>query len=194
MRGDILKVVAFNGSPRKDGNTYILLDTVLKELESEGIETEIVHVGDRNIHGCIACGKCRDALNNKCVFTDDIVNECVQKIIEADGIILGSPVYFADLTAQMKAFIDRVGYICRPNKLLKRKLGASVVAVRRNGAISAFNSMNNLFTITEMITVGSTYWNQGIGKLKGDVKNDKEGIQTMKTLGQNYAWLLKKLR
>lgn len=188
-----MKVVAFNGSPRKEGNTYLLLKMVCDELEKEGIETEIIQVGDRNIHGCIACGQCRKNLNNQCVFNDDVVNVAINKIIEADGILLGSPVYFADLSAQMKAFIDRVGYVCRPNKLLRRKVGASVVAVRRNGAIAAFNAMNNLFTISESIVVGSSYWNQGIGKAIGDVENDAEGIQTMKDLGQNIAWTLKQL-
>lgn len=165
-----MKVVAFNGSPRKEGNTYLLLKMVCAELEKEGIDTEIIHVGDRSIHGCIACAKCRDNTNNQCVFDDDIVNTAVNKIIEADGVLLGSPVYFADMSAQMKAFIDRVGYVCRPNKLMRRKVGASVAAVRRNGAIAAFNSMNNFFTISECILVGSSYWNQGIGKLAGDVE------------------------
>ncbi|MCT4543063.1 MAG: flavodoxin family protein [Vallitalea sp.] len=187
-----MKVVAFNGSPRKNGNTYTLLKTVLEQIEKENIDTELIHVGDRNIHGCIACGMCRKKGNNRCVFDDDIVNECIEKIIEADGIILGSPVYFADLSAQMKAFIDRVGYVTRPNRLLKRKVCASVVSQRRNGAIAAFNAMNNLFTISESIIVGSDYWNQGIGKAPGDVINDVEGINVMKTLGENMAWLLKK--
>lgn len=186
-----MKIVAFNGSPRKDGNTYLLLKTVCEGLEKEGIDTEIIHVGDRNIHGCIACMKCRENGDNKCIFNDDIVNEAVGKIMDSDGIILGSPVYFADLSSQMKAFIDRVGYVCRPNKLLKRKVCASVVAVRRNGAIAAFNSMNNLFTISEAIIVGSSYWNQGIGKNIGDVENDTEGIQTMKDLASNMSWVLK---
>ncbi len=188
-----MKVVAFNGSPRSNGNTQILLEEVCKVLNAQGIETEIIQVGTRNIHGCIACGKCRENGDNRCIFSDDIVNECVEKIIEADGILLGSPVYFAGLSAQMKAFIDRVGYVCRPNGLLKRKVGASVVAVRRDGAMSAFNSMNNFFTIAESIVVSSSYWNQGIGKEKGDVLSDEEGMNTMTTLGENMAWLLKKL-
>lgn len=187
-----MKVVAFNGSPRKNGNTYTLLQTVLEQLEKEGIETELVQVGDRSIHGCIACGMCRKNGNNKCVFDDDVINKCIEKMIEADGIILGSPVYFADLSAQMKAFIDRVGYVTRPERLLKRKVCAAVVSQRRNGAIAAFNAMNNLFTISESIVVGSSYWNQGLGKSAGDVINDEEGIDTMKTLGQNMAWLLNK--
>lgn len=188
-----MKIVAFNGSPRKNGNTYFLLKTVCDELEKEGIETEIVHVGGRDIHGCIACMECKKNLNNRCTFDDDIINEAVEKIIQSDGILLGSPVYFADLTSQMKAFIDRVGYLGRPNQLLKRKVCASVVSMRRNGAIAAFNSMNNLFTISEGIIVGSSYWNQGVGRDPGDVINDDEGMKTMKALGQNMAWLLKKV-
>lgn len=188
-----MKVVAFNGSPKKEGNTYLLLKMVCSELEKEGIETEIIHVGDRNIHGCVACAQCRKNLDNRCVFDDDIINTAVNKIMEADGILLGSPVYFADLSAQMKAFIDRVGYVCRGNSLMKRKVGASVVAARRNGAVPAFNAMNNLFTISECFLVGSTYWNQGVGKAVGDVENDTEGVETMKNLGQNMSWLLKKI-
>lgn len=188
-----MKVTAFNGSPRKNGNTYLLLKTVCDVLEREGIETEIVHVGDRNIHGCTACGKCREDGNTRCVFNDDIVNEAIGKIENSDGVILGSPVYFADLSSQMKAFIDRVGYAGRPNGIFKRKPCASVVAVRRNGAIAAFHAMNNLFTISEGIVVGSTYWNQGIGRLLGEVEKDSEGIKTMQDLGENMAWLLKKL-
>ncbi len=188
-----MKVTAFNGSPRKNGNTYFLLKTVCDELEKEGIKTEIVHIGDRNIHGCTACMACKKNLNNRCAFDDDIINEAVEKITGSHGILLGSPVYFAGLSAQMKAFIDRVGYLGRPNQLLKGKVCASVVAMRRNGAIAAFNSMNNLFTISESIIVGSSYWNQGIGKDIGDVANDDEGMKTMKDLGRNMAWLLKKI-
>lgn len=188
-----MKVTAFNGSPRANGNTFLLLKTVCDELEKENIDTEIVQVGDRNIHGCIACMACRKNGNDQCTFNDDIVNEAVEKIIASDGILLGAPVYFGSLSAQMKAFIDRVGYITRPNKLLKRKVGASIASVRRNGALEAFHTMNNLFTISEGIVVGSSYWNQGMGKDVGDALNDTEGINTMKTLGQNMAWLLKAL-
>lgn len=188
-----MKVIAFNGSPRKDGNTYLLLKTVCDELNNANIDTEILHIGERNIHGCTACMACRKNSNNRCIFNDDIVNQAVGKIIESDAVILGSPVYFGSLTGQMKAFIDRVGYVTRPNKLLKRKVCASVAAVRRNGALEAFHSMNNLFTISEGIVVGSSYWNQGIGREIGDVLNDEEGINTMKTLGQNMAWLLNSL-
>lgn len=185
-----MKAIAINGSPRKNGNTYTLLTTVLNELESRGIQTELIQAGDRSIHGCIACGKCRQSETPRCVFDDDIVNASIQAIAKADAIILGSPVYFGGLTAQMKAFIDRVGYVTRPHKLLKGKVCASVAVARRNGALVAFNSMNNLFTISEGIIVGSSYWNQGVGSAEGDVQADEEGIAVMKTLGQNMADVL----
>ena len=185
-----MKAIAVNTSPRQKGNTYLLLNMVLDELKSRGIETELIQAGGRNIHGCTACGKCKDSKSAKCVFDDDIVNESIRKIEEADALIIGSPVYFGSLTAQAKAFIDRVGYATRPHKTLKGMVCASVVAVRRNGALEAFNTINNLFTISEGIIVGSSYWNQGIGREIGDVLGDEEGIAVMKTLGQNMADLL----
>lgn len=189
-----MKAIAVNGSPRKDGNTNYMLKVVLKELESSGIETQIIQAGDRNIHGCTACGKCRTSEDMRCVYDDDIVNASIEKIAKADALILGSPVYFGGLTAQMKAFIDRVGYVTRPHKALKGKICASVAVARRNGALVAFNSMNNLFTISESIIVGSSYWNQGVGRAEGDVANDEEGMQTMKILGQNIAQVMLALK
>ncbi len=188
-----MKAIAVNGSPRKSGNTFIMLKTVLNELEKRGIEAEIIQAGGRDIHGCTACGACRGSAVPRCAFDDDIINESVEKIAQADALILGSPVYFGGITAQMKAFIDRVGYVTRPHKLLRGKVCASVAVARRNGALTAFNSMNNLFTISEGIIVGSSYWNQGVGREKGDVENDAEGLQTMVTLGQNIADVLEKL-
>jgi len=189
-----MKVVAFNGSPRKDGNTATLIRHVLAELEKEGIETETVQIGGKSIHGCIACGKCVENKDQKCVIDTDIVNDCIEKMIEADGIILASPTYFADLTPELKALIDRAGFVAGANGgLFKRKVGAAVVAVRRAGSIHVFDSINHLFTITQMIIPGSSYWNIGMGLDEGDVEKDDEGIRTMHTLGQNMAWLLKKL-
>jgi multimeric flavodoxin WrbA len=189
-----MKVVAFNGSPRKEGNTAALIKHVLGELEKEGIETETVHIGGKSIHGCIACMKCFENKNKKCVIDNDIVNDCIEKMVEADGIILASPTYFADLTPEVKALIDRAGFVAGANGgLFKRKVGAAVVAVRRAGSIHAFDSINHLFTITQMIIPGSNYWNVGIGLAEEDVEKDEEGIKTMETLGQNMAWLLKKL-
>lgn len=189
-----MKVVAFNGSPRKDGNTATLIRHVLDELEKEGIETETVHIGGKSIHGCIACMKCFEKKDKKCVIDNDIVNDCIEKMVEADGIILASPTYFADLTPEIKALIDRAGFVAVANGgLFKRKVGAAVVAVRRAGSIHVFDSINHLFTITQMIIPGSSYWNMGIGLAEGDVEQDEEGIRTMQTLGQNMAWLLKKI-
>lgn len=188
-----MKVVAFNGSPHKNGNTALLIKHVLSKLEEEEIDCEFVQIGGKNIHGCTACSECVNSKDRRCVIEDDIVNDCIEKMIEADGIILASPTYFANLTPEMKALIDRAGYVTRSNgNLLKRKVGAAVVAVRRAGAIHVFNSINHFFLISEMIVPGSSYWNLGIGRLAGEVEDDDEGIETMETLGENMAWLLKK--
>jgi len=188
-----MKVVAINGSARKDGNTAILIRQVFAELEKEGIETELVQLAGHNIQGCGACRKCFTSKDKRCAITDDIANDCISKMVEADGIILGSPTYFADCTAQMKALIERAGMVSMANdSMLKRKIGAAVVAVRRGGAIHTFDSINHLFTISQMIIVGSSYWNVGIGREKGEVENDEEGRRTMSNLGKNMAWLLKK--
>jgi multimeric flavodoxin WrbA len=190
-----MKVIAFNGSSRKEGNTHILLNLVLDELKAEGIETEIYSLAGKPVQGCLGCLKCFENKNQKCVVEKDIINECIQKMAEADGIILGSPTYFADVSASMKAIIERCGMVGRANAgLYKRKVGAAVVAVRRAGAIHVFNSLNYFFTINEMIVPGSSYWNIGIGRLPGEVSNDTEGVQTMKNLGKNMAWLMKKVR
>lgn len=189
-----MKVVAFNGSPREDGNTSILLKRVLDELEKEGVETELVQLGGRKISGCTACFTCAENQDQRCSVTDDVTNGCIEKMLAADGMILGSPTYFTDVTAEMKALIDRAGLVAKVNGgLFKRKVGAAVVAVRRGGALHAFDTINHFFLIGEMIVPGSSYWNLGIGLDKGDVENDAEGIQTMQTLGKNMAWLLKKL-
>jgi len=189
-----LKVVAFNGSPRWDGNTSILIEKVLKELNKEGIKTEHMHVASEKLRGCTACYKCFEKLDKRCIIQGDFINNCIEKMIDADGIILGSPTYFTDVTAEMKALIDRAGFVAKANDdLLKRKVGAAVVSVRRAGSIHVFDTLNHFFSINQMITVGSNYWNVGIGLDKGEVNNDLEGINTMEILGQNMAWLLKKL-
>jgi multimeric flavodoxin WrbA len=189
-----MKVIAFNGSARKDGNTSILLNMVFEELKAEGIETEIYTLAGKPIQGCIACYKCFENKNKRCAVEKDIINECIQKMIEADGILLGSPTYFADVSAGMKALIERCGMVSRANgDMLKRKVGAGVVAVRRAGAMHVFNSLNSFFLINQMIIPGSSYWNLAIGRQPGEVNNDAEGVQTMKNLGKNMAWLLKKI-
>ena len=189
-----MKVVAFNGSARKNGNTAILINYVLRELENEGIETELVQLSGKKIRGCIACMKCFENKDQRCSVTKDDINSCIEKMIAADGIILGSPTYFANISTELKALIDRSGMTSIANdRVLKRKVGAAVVAVRRGGSIHAFNAINHFFFIEEMIVPGSTYWNMGIGMDKGDVENDEEGLNTMKVLGENMAWLLKKI-
>jgi multimeric flavodoxin WrbA len=189
-----MKVIAFNGSARKEGNTAILLNLVLDELKAKGIETELYSLAGKPVQGCIACFKCFEKKNKRCNVEKDIINECIQKMVEADGILLGSPTYFADVSASMKALIERCGMVGRANSdLYKRKVGAAVVAVRRAGAIHVFNSLNYFFTINEMIIPGSSYWNIGMGRQPGEVSADAEGVQTMKNLGKNMAWLLKKI-
>ena len=188
-----MKVVAFNGSPRRDGNTFRLLNYALGEMEREGITTELVQIGGKNISGCIACYKCFENKNQRCAVDKDILNDCIEKMLAADGIILGSPTYFADMSANLKALIERAGFVAKANgEMFKRKVGAAVVAVRRAGSVHTFDSINHFFTISQMIIPGSSYWNMGIGLDKGDADRDAEGIETMKTLGQNMAWLIKK--
>ena len=190
-----MKVIAFNGSARKDGNTAILLNYVLGELQTEGIETELFQLAGKDIHRCRACYKCMENKDQHCAFDNDVLNECVDRMLEADGIILGSPTYFTDVSTEMKALIDRAGLVVGANdNLLRRKVGAAVVAVRRAGSIHAFDTINHFFLITQMIVPGSRYWNMGFGRKKGEVEKDEEGIQIMKVLGQNMAWVLKKVQ
>ncbi|MDD5099616.1 MAG: flavodoxin family protein [Syntrophales bacterium] len=190
----MMKVLAINGSARRNGNTAILLKTVLDEMKKEGIKTELLQMAGKPILGCRACNKCITKKNFRCAMDRDFVNEWLMKMREADGILLGSPTYFCDVTAGMRAFIERVGRVARGNDyMLKRKVGAAVVAVRRAGGIPAFSSINLFLSYMQMILPGSSYWHVGIGREIGDVKKDEEGLQTMKTLGENMAWLLKRL-
>ncbi|MCX8070247.1 MAG: flavodoxin family protein [Thermodesulfovibrionales bacterium] len=189
-----MKVVAFNGSARRGGNTFMLLTMVLNELKAEGIDTELFELSGQKIQGCIACYKCFQNKNKKCAVDSDIVNECINKMLNADGILLGSPTYFSDVSARMKALIERAGMVARANDdMFRRKVGAGVVAVRRAGATHVFSSLNYFFLIGQMIVPGSSYWNLAMGREVGEVMKDEEGIKTMKTLGQNIAWLLKKI-
>ncbi|MFA5236416.1 MAG: flavodoxin family protein [Methanoregula sp.] len=189
-----MKVVAFNGSARRDGNTAILVRTLFKELKKAGIETELVQLAGKKMHGCLGCGKCREKKDRRCII-DDFANECIKKMDEADGIILASPTYFSDVTSEMKALIDRSGFVAMANDhMFRRKVGAAVVAVRRGGAIHTFDTINHFFFISEMVVPGSNYWNVGIGLEKGDVEKDEEGLETMKVLGENMAWLMKQLK
>jgi multimeric flavodoxin WrbA len=189
-----MKVVAFNGSPRREGNTYLLVQKVFEELRKEGIETEYVHIGGKALRGCSYCLQCKEKRDKKCVLPDDGLNSYIEKMEGAQGIILASPVFFSNVTSEMKALIDRAGFVARSNGgLLTRKVGAAVVAVRRAGATMVYSDLNLFFGIQEMIIPGSSYWNLGIGREPGDVLKDEEGIATVITLGRNMAWLLKKL-
>jgi multimeric flavodoxin WrbA len=190
-----MKVVAFNGSPRKDGNTSILINTVFAELQKEGIETESVQVGGKQIRGCLGCMMCFRNKDRECSVKNDILNELVAKMAAADGIILGSSDHFGNVSSEMKALIDRAGLVSIANDfLLKRKVGAAVVAVRRAGAVDTCNAINHFFALNQVIIPCSTYWNIAFGLIPGDVKKDQEGMRTMKVLGENMAWLLKKIR
>jgi multimeric flavodoxin WrbA len=189
-----LRVVALNGSARKNGNTSILLRYVLHELEKDGIATELVEMSGATIHGCRACRKCSTRKDGRCSQADDMGNVYIEKMTHADGILLGSPTYVADVSPEIKALMDRACLVSKANGgMFRHKVGAAVVAVRRAGAIHAFDALNHFFLINEMIIPGSSYWNIGIGREVGEVENDAEGIQTMKVLGQNMAWLLQRV-
>lgn len=188
-----MHVVAFNGSPRTKGNTSILIGYVFRELQKQGISTELVQLGNKKIKGCIACYRCWEKKDRHCALKTDIVNQCIDKMLMADGIILASPTYVTDVTAEMKALIDRACLVAKANgDMFRRKIGAAIVAVRRGGATHVFDTINHFFLISQMIVPGSCYWNLGIGLEPGDVNKDEEGIRTMRLLGENMAWLLKK--
>ncbi len=189
-----MKVVAFSGSARKNGNTAILINHLFKVLENEGIETEMFQLAGKDIHGCIACYKCWEKKNQRCAVEADVLNDCIAKMLEADGIILASPTYFSDVSTEIKALIDRSGMLSKANEdMLRRKVGAAVAVHRRGGAIHSFDTMNHFFFIGQMIVPGSSYWNFAVGREIGEVEKDEEGIRTMNILGENMAWLLKKL-
>ena len=189
-----MKVVAINGSPRKNGNTAILLEAALAPIRAEGIGTEVLNVGQDPVAGCIACYGCVKSKDRTCAQKGDPMNEYIAKCFDADALIIGSPTYFADLTAQVKAFIDRLGVVSMANgRALSRKVGAAVTAQRRAGATNAMDSINKLFLISGMVVPGSTYWNLGNGREKGEVEKDAEGLANMEDLGKNIAWLLKKI-
>ncbi|MDE6649355.1 MAG: flavodoxin family protein [Muribaculaceae bacterium] len=187
-----MKVIGINGSARKDGNTAIIIGKVFDELKNYGIETELIQLADSEIQPCRGCFACKGRGN--CVFTKDGFTEVFRRMVEADGIILGSPVYSADISAKMKAFLERSGVVVATNPgLLRRKVGASVAAVRRGGGMTTVDTMNHFMLNKEMIVVGSTYWNMVYGKNIGDVLNDEEGMANMCNLGENMAWLLKQV-
>lgn len=187
-----MRVVAFNGSPKKEGNTWHAISIVTAELEKEGIETEIIHLGNKPISGCIACNQCVKLKNERCALSDDDVNQWIQKMKLADGIILGTPVHFAAMGGMMKSFLDRAFYVASMNNgMLRHKVGAAVVAVRRSGGLPAFDQLNNYLLYSEMLLPTSNYWNVIHGARPGEVTQDLEGQQIMRVLGKNMAWLLK---
>ena len=188
--GKTLKAIAINGSPRAGGNTEILLKTVLAPLAEAQWETEYIQVGGKPVRGCLACNNCFKTKNSRCGQKDEVFDHCMEKMIAADAIILGSPTYFSDVSAEMKALLDRSGFVSFANGgLFRRKIGAAVVAVRRGGGTHVFDTMNHMFLMSGMIVPGSYYWNLGFGLEKGDVSADAEGLRNMTDLGQSIAWL-----
>ncbi|MHC4872871.1 MAG: flavodoxin family protein [Planctomycetota bacterium] len=190
-----MKVLAINGSPREGGNTELLIKKVFEPLEAAGIETELIRIGGKPIRGCTACLKCLETKDKTCVIKSDEINDIVQKMIEADGIILGSPTYMTDVTAEMKALIDRAGFLGFTNgRFLEHKVGVAVVAVRRGGATHVFDTMNHFFQFHKMFVVGSSYWNMGYGLQPGEVLDDEEAMGNMTDIGNSMAFLLDKLK
>ena len=185
-----MKVLLINGSPKLKGCTYTALNEIAKELEAENIETEIFHIGNQPIRGCIGCGGCKS--NNRCVFNDDTVNKAIEKVKEADGIIFGSPVHYAAASGSLTSFLDRLFY-AYGGKFLAYKPGAAIVSCRRGGSTAAFDQLNKYFTISNMPIVSSQYWNMVHGNTPDEVRQDLEGMQIMRTLGRNMAWLLKSI-
>jgi len=189
-----MKVLAINGSARKDGNTAIMVRTVFAELEKEGIQTRMEQLHGKNIQGCTACYECFKRKDKRCAVKKDSLNSLIELMLDADGIILASPTYFADVTAGLRAVIERAGMVARAcDDMFARKVGAAVVTMRRGGGMQTFNSLNAFFFIGQMIVPGSSYWNMGFGREIGQVEGDAEGLKTMADLGRNIAWLLKKL-
>ena len=185
-----MKAVAINGSPRPGGNTEIMLEKVLEPLKATGWDTEVLRIGGKAVRGCMACMKCVEKRNGRCIIDNDPINEYLEKMYAADAIILGSPTYFADVTSELKALIDRAGFVALANGgAFSGKIGAAVVAVRRGGATHVFNTINNMFLISSMIVPGSLYWNLGVGTDKGEVSGDAEAMRNMNHLGQTIAWL-----
>jgi multimeric flavodoxin WrbA len=187
----IMKIVAFNGSPNKEGITYHSIKMVTEVLESSGVETEIIQVGHNKIRGCMACQKCYKNRDMKCVFDDDPVNDWIEKMVDADGIILGTPVHYAGVAGTMKSFLDRAFYVIGANgNGLRNKVGVSLAAVRRSGGITAVDQLNKYLEYSEMVMPSSNYWNVIHGARAGEVLKDQEGVQILETLGKRMLWAL----
>ncbi|MGD9127702.1 MAG: flavodoxin family protein [Planctomycetia bacterium] len=187
-----MKVLGISGSPRKGGNTDTLINLALDTMAAEGFETEFLSVPP-TIKPCIACCKCRQMDEVKCAVPDPAFDGMIEKFVEADGILLGSPVYFGSATPQIMALLDRVGYVTRPRNLMRRKVGASIVVARRAGHNFTFAQLNYFFLLNEMIVPGSTYWNMGTAAAPGEVNEDAEAVTTIKNLATNMAWVMKKI-
>lgn len=185
-----MKVLLINGSPNKNGCTYTALNEVSMELNKNGIDTEILHLGTNPIPGCLGCGYCSKSGEHKCVYTDDLVNEALEKAKTSDGFIFGSPVHYAGASGMLTSFLDRFFYA---GNTFAYKPGAAIVSCRRGGATAAFDQLNKYFTISNMPIVSSQYWNMVHGNTPEEVKQDLEGMQIMRTLGKNMAWLLKSI-
>lgn len=189
-----MKVIAFNGSPHPEGNTAQAIRIVLNEIEQAGLETEFIQLGGKPILGCLGCRQCAQNKNRRCIRTGDDLNLYIEKMLEADGIIIGSPVYTSNVTSEVKALIDRSNFVAKANDFMfKGKVGAPVVVATKAGATMAYSAINLMFNISQMITIGSIHWNLALGKMPGDIHKDEEGIRTFQVLGQNMSWLLKKL-
>jgi multimeric flavodoxin WrbA len=186
-----MKVIAFNGSPKKEGNTFLALEVIREELEKEGVEFELITVGNKTVKACMSCYKCAENQDGKCIIKDD-VNEWIDKIREADGLLLGSPVHFAGIDGALKSFLDRAFLVAGVNgSLFRHKVGAGIVAVRRSGGTAALDQLYKHLMYQEMFIPTANYWNIIHGRTPGEVKLDDEGIQTMRVLGKNMAALLK---
>jgi len=189
-----MKVVAFNGSPRRGGNTERLLNHVLGPIRDAGIATELVQIGGQALRGCRACGACMETRNCRCIIGTDAMNDYIGKMVDADAILMGSPSYFSGMTSELKALIDRAGFVAFANGgLFARKIGAAVAVHRRGGAVNVVDSINHLFLMSRMIVPGSTYWNFGVGLDPGDIENDEEALVNMRDLGETIVWMLKGL-
>ncbi len=189
-----MNIALFNCSPRVEGNTAFLLKRMAGIFEENGAEPRLVQVGGEPVRGCTACGTCKEKKDGKCIEDRDIINSCIEMMMNADAIIIGSPVYFSQMTTEAKALIDRCGYVAGANgKLLSRKIGAAVVVARRAGRMTTFNAINQFFLINDMIVPGSTYWNVGIARDPGEIEGDEEGLQTVDRLAENILWLHSRL-
>jgi multimeric flavodoxin WrbA len=188
-----MKIIGINGSPTKDGNTASMIKTVFSVLEPKGIECELYQLGGNAVHGCTNCGWCKKNHEKKCAIDTDCINECIAKMDASDAVIIGSPTYFAAMTTETKALIDRAGRVCRGQGLLRRKVGAAVTPARRAGTMNVFQAINNFFLVQEMIVPGASYWNVGVAAGPGEFEKDEEGVKIMTNLGENMAWLMEKI-